>query len=97
MLIIYVILGAEGVMQAMILSFGGFKFSNHHLEYDTEPKDLHRDYSFRRIIYGNSTHVNVSVLVKEDNKAVILTALDRSDKDYYACDGGCLDAPVKLG
>lgn len=89
--------GAEGAMQAMVLSFGGFKFSNHHLEYDTEPKDLHRDYCFRRIIYGNATHVNISVFVQEDNKAVIMAALDRSDKDYYACDGGCLDAPVKLG
>ncbi|GFV17616.1 uncharacterized protein KIAA2013 homolog [Trichonephila clavipes] len=89
--------GAEGVMQAMILSFGGFKFSDHHLEFDTEPKDLHRDYHFRRIIYGNSTHVNVSVIVQEDNKALIYAALDRSDKDYYACDGGCLDPPVKLG
>lgn len=89
--------GAEGVMQAMILSFGGFKFSNHHLEFDTEPKDLHRDYYFRRIIYGNATHVNISVRVQEDNKAVLYCALDRSDKDYYACDGGCLDMPLKLG
>ncbi|KFM74365.1 hypothetical protein X975_10251, partial [Stegodyphus mimosarum] len=89
--------GAEGVMQAMLLSFGGFKFSDHHLEFDTEPKDLHRDYYFRRIIYGNATHVNVSVIVQEDNKAVIYAALDRSDKDYYACDAGCLDSPVKLG
>ncbi|XP_054722355.1 uncharacterized protein KIAA2013 homolog [Uloborus diversus] len=90
--------GAEGVMQAMLLSFGGFKFSQHHLEWDTEPKDLHRDLSFRRMVYGNATHVNVSVAVRqEDNKAVIWTALDRSDKDYYACDGGCLDPPIKLG
>lgn len=23
-------------------------------------------------------------------------ALDRSDRDYYACDAGCLDTPVEL-
>jgi len=90
-------MGAEGVMQAMLLSFGAWKFSNQHLEFNTEPRDLHRDYSYRRINYGNGTHVNVTVSVLQDNKAALYLALDRSDKDYYACDGGCLDAPVQLG
>ncbi|XP_021965414.1 uncharacterized protein KIAA2013 homolog isoform X2 [Folsomia candida] len=89
--------GAPGVMQGMILSFGAFKFRNSHLEFNTEPKDLHRDYHFRRILYGNSTHLNVSVVVGEDNKAVLHVALDRKDKDYFACDAGCLDPPVELG
>lgn len=67
------------------------------------------------------THVNVSVAVTDDNKAVMYVALDRSgmslyvknklqsqttsiknfssneDGQYYACDAGCLDDPVKLG
>lgn len=50
----------------------------------------------RRIWYGNATHVNVSVIVGEDNKANLYVALDRKDKDYFACDAGCLDAPVEL-
>lgn len=50
----------------------------------------------RRIFYGNGTHLNISVNVGEDNKAVLQVALDRSDKDYYACDAGCLDTPVEL-
>lgn len=33
---------------------------------------------FRRIKYGNMTHVNVSVAVTDDNKAVMYVALDRS-------------------
>lgn len=90
-------MGAEGVMQAMLLSFGAWKFSNQHLEFNTAPRDLHRDYSYRRINYGNGTHLNVTVSVLDDNKAALYLALDRSDKDYYACDGGCLDAPVQLG
>lgn len=89
-------MGAEGVMQAMLLSFGAWKFSNQHLEFNTEPKDLHRDFLYRRINYGNGTHVNVTVAVLEDNKAVLYVALDRNDKDYYGCDGGCLDSPVQL-
>lgn len=89
--------GASGVNQAMILSFGSLRFSNQHLEYNIHPSKLHRDFLFRRINYGNMTHVNISIILQEDNKAAIFVALDRSDKTYYACDAGCLDAPVQLG
>lgn len=89
--------GASGVNQAMILSFGSLRFSNQHLEYNIHPSKLHRDFLFRRLNYGNMTHVNISVILQEDNKAAIFVALDRSDKTYYACDAGCLDSPVQLG
>ncbi|CAB3246007.1 unnamed protein product [Arctia plantaginis] len=89
--------GASGVNQAMILSFGSLRFSNQHLEYNIHPSKLHRDFLFRRVNYGNMTHVNISIILQEDNKAAIFVALDRSDKTYYACDGGCLDSPVQLG
>ncbi|CAH2986437.1 unnamed protein product [Chilo suppressalis] len=89
--------GASGVNQAMILSFGSLRFSNQHLEYNIHPSKLHRDFLFRRLNYGNMTHVNISVILQEDNKAAIFVALDRSDRTYYACDAGCLDSPVQLG
>ncbi|XP_038214080.1 uncharacterized protein KIAA2013 homolog [Zerene cesonia] len=89
--------GASGVNQAMILSFGSLRFSNQHLEYNIHPSKLHRDFLFRRVNYGNMTHVNISVILQEDNKAAIFVALDRSDKTYYACDAGCLDSAVQLG
>ncbi|KAL0818521.1 hypothetical protein ABMA28_008966 [Loxostege sticticalis] len=89
--------GASGVNQAMILSFGSLRFSNQHLEYNIHPSKLHRDFLFRYLNYGNRTHVNISVIVQEDNKAAIFVAVDRSDKTYYACDAGCLDSPVQLG
>lgn len=89
--------GADGVLEAIVLSIGALKFTNDHLEFGMEPKDLHRDMmSFRRLSYGNATHLNISVHVGEDNKAQIYAALDRSDKNYFACDAGCLDPPVKL-
>jgi len=88
--------GADGVLQAMILSYGAFRFGNDHLEFGTHPSDLHRDYFFRRINYGNDTHVNISVKVGEDNRAVLYVSLDRNNKPYYACDAGCLDAPSQL-
>jgi len=80
----------------MTLSYGALKFSNHHLEFGTHPRDLHRDYFFRRINYGNDTHVNVSVQVGDDNKAVLYVSLDRNNRPYYACDAGCLDPPEPL-
>lgn len=89
--------GASGVNQAMILSFGSLRFSNQHLEYNIHPSKLHRDFLFRRINYGNMTHVNISIVLQEDNKAAIFVAVDRSDKTYYACDAGCLDSPTQLG
>lgn len=89
--------GASGIIQAMVLSFGGFRFSNQHLEFNIHPKFLHRDYLFRRMNYGNQTHLNVTVFLREDNKAELEVALDRSDQNYFACDGGCLDQPVQLG
>jgi hypothetical protein len=88
--------GASGIIQSMVLSFGGFRFSNQHLEFNIHPKYLHRDFSFRRLNYGNLTHVNITVKVREDNKAQIEVSLDRSDRSYYACDAGCLDLPILL-
>jgi len=52
--------------------------------------------TFRRISYGNLTHVNISVTVGEDNRAILGVALDKSDSVYFGCDAGCLDAPVPL-
>ncbi|BES90143.1 Uncharacterized conserved protein (DUF2152) [Nesidiocoris tenuis] len=91
-----IITGAFGVLQAMILSFGGFRFSSQHLEFKIDPKFLHRDYLFRRIRYNDRTCINVTVTLQDDNKAQLGVALDRSDKPYYACDGGCIDEPVQL-
>ncbi|KAK0087982.1 hypothetical protein PV325_013531 [Microctonus aethiopoides] len=88
--------GPSAVQQAIILSLGGLRFSNQHLEFNIDPQYLHRNYLFRRINYGNITHVNISVIVGEDNRAVLSVALDQSDSDYYGCDAGCLDSPVPL-
>ena len=41
-------------------------------------------------------HLCIAVVVKDDNKAALLVALDRRDKDYYACDAGCVDPPARL-
>ena len=89
--------GAQGVMQAMILSMGALQFTHNHLQFNTPPNELHRNYYIRRIIYGNETLINITVSLSETNKAQIFVALDKSDsqKQFYGCDAGCLDAPVR--
>ena len=84
------------MLQAMLLSIGSLRFGNDHLEMGLQPQDTHRDFNFHRINYGNNTHLNISVLVGDDNKANIYVSLDRNDKPYYACDAGCLDPPTQL-
>lgn len=56
--------GADGVVQAMVLSYAGLKFREEHLELNSHPKDLHRDYHIRRVSYGNATHLNISIVVQ---------------------------------
>ncbi|XP_015433835.1 PREDICTED: uncharacterized protein KIAA2013 homolog [Dufourea novaeangliae] len=86
----------SAVQQAIVLSLGSLRFSNQHLEFNIDPQYLHRDYLFRKISYGNVTHLNISVTVGEDNRAILGVALDKSDSVYFGCDAGCLDAPVSL-
>ncbi|XP_066584652.1 uncharacterized protein KIAA2013 homolog [Prorops nasuta] len=88
--------GPAAVQQALVLSLGGLKFNNQDLEFNIDPQYLHRDYLFRRISYGNMTHLNISVKVGDDNRAILGVALDKSDSVYFGCDAGCLDAPVPL-
>lgn len=91
--------GAEGTMQAIILSFVGMQFHQNHLEMGIHPKELHRDYFIRRVRYSNTTTVNVTMKVGEDYKASIFVTLDKhlsSRGDFYACDAGCLDSPIRI-
>jgi hypothetical protein len=85
------------MLQAILLSIGGIRFRDHHLEMYLDPKDLHRDMFFRSIHFGKSSSVNISITVNQDNRAVIDVSIDNDDGHAYACDAGCLDQPTKLG
>ena len=90
--------GAEGVITSMVLSFGGLHFTPHHLEFAIHPSELHRDLMhFRGLPYGSHSHVNISVQMGDDNKAQLYVSVDRVDVSLYACDAGCLDAPILIG
>lgn len=68
--------GAQGVLQAAILSLTGLRFSSSHLEFNSQPSDLQRPFLVRRLFYGNDTAVNLSVSITEENKAMIQVSLD---------------------
>lgn len=92
-------LGVTGFLQAIVLSIGGLKFTHHHLDLNLNPRQLHRDYEFRNINYANMSLISVEVVVGSDNHAklyVTLNELIDSKKKFYACDAGCIDAPVEL-
>lgn len=92
-------LGASGILQAIVLSLGGFKFTHHHLDLNLNPRQLHRDYQFRNINYANTSLISVDVEVGYDNHAVLYVTLNElmnPEKRFYACDAGCLDTPVEL-
>lgn len=89
-------LGVNGVLQSMLLSIGGIRFRNHHLEMNLDPKELHRDMFFRSIHFGKEYYLNISISVGQDNRAVIDVTIDNEQSRAYACDAGCLDAPVQL-
>jgi hypothetical protein len=89
--------GAEGTLEAMILSFVSMQFHQNHLEMGIHPKELHRDYFIRRIRYSNNTFINVTMTVGQDYHASIYVILDQKPAvKLLACDAGCLDPPVEL-
>lgn len=88
-----------GLLQAIVLSIGGLKFTHHHLDLNLNPRQLHRDYEFRNINYANMSLISVEVVVGSDNHAnlyVTLNELIDSKKKFYACDAGCIDSPIEL-
>ncbi|CAF1211326.1 unnamed protein product [Adineta steineri] len=88
--------GVNGMLQSMLISIGGIRFRNHHLEMNLDPKELHRDMFFRSIHFGKHYHVNISITVAHDNRAVIDVSIDNENAQAYACDAGCLDSYTKL-
>lgn len=47
--------GAEGFLQAIVLSFGGLQFTESGLLFNTDPEILHNEITFHHIIYKNNT------------------------------------------
>ncbi|KAM4704236.1 uncharacterized protein KIAA2013 homolog [Rhinophrynus dorsalis] len=89
--------GAHGLMQGMMLSFGGLQFTENHLQFQSDPHVHHNSYSLRGIHY-NKDLINLAVLLDKDEKPFLHVSVKFQDKlvKLYACEAGCLNEPVEL-
>ncbi|XP_034263636.1 uncharacterized protein KIAA2013 homolog [Pantherophis guttatus] len=89
--------GAHGLMQGMVLSFGGLQFTENHLQFQSDPEVLQNSYALRGIHY-NKDLINLAVLLDADGKPFLHVSVKFQDKPVklYACEGGCSNDPVEL-
>ncbi|KAG5838696.1 hypothetical protein ANANG_G00226330 [Anguilla anguilla] len=89
--------GAHGVMQGMVLSFGGLQFTENHLQFQADPDVLHNSYSLRGIHY-NKDLMNLAVLLDAEGKPFLHVSVKPQEKPVklYACEAGCMNEPVEL-
>ncbi|XP_067096754.1 uncharacterized protein KIAA2013 homolog [Osmerus mordax] len=89
--------GAHGLMQGMVLSFGGLQFTENHLQFQADPDVLHNSYSLRGIHY-NQDLINLAVLLDAEGKPFLHVSVKPQEKpvQLYACEAGCMNEPVEL-
>lgn len=89
--------GAHGLMQGMVLSFGGLQFTENHLQFQSDPEVLQNSYALRGIHY-NKDLINLAVLLDAEGKPFLHVSVKFQDKPVklYACEGGCSNDPVEL-
>ncbi|CAN2388073.1 protein KIAA2013 homolog, partial [Pristimantis euphronides] len=92
-----VLAGAHGLMQGMMLSFGGLQFTENHLQFQSDPHVLHNSYALRGIHY-NKDLINLAVLLDQEEKPFLHVSVKFQDKlvKLYACEAGCLNEPIEL-
>lgn len=92
-----VLAGAHGLVQGMLLSFGGLQFTENHLQFQSDPHVLHNSYSLRGIHY-NKDLINLAVLLDQEEKPYLHVSVKFQDKlvKLYACEAGCLNEPIEL-
>ncbi|XP_041275420.1 LOW QUALITY PROTEIN: uncharacterized protein KIAA2013 homolog [Onychostruthus taczanowskii] len=89
--------GVHGLMQGMVLSFGGLQFTENHLQFQADPDVLHNSYSLRGIHY-NKDLISLAVLLDAEGKPFLHVSVKFQDKPVrlYACEAGCMNEPVEL-
>lgn len=89
--------GAPGILQGMVLSFGGLQFTENHLQFQADPDVLHNSYALHGIRYKDD-HIDLAVLADAEGKPYLHVAVEPRGQPgkIYACEAGCLDEPVEL-
>jgi len=92
--------GAEGLLQAVVLSFAGLQFTSEHLALGTDAEVLHNEIGLSNIRYRNST---VDIFLKkqgdEDLPEIYVTRreLKKYAESLFACEAGCIMKLEQLG
>eukprot|EP00062_Callorhinchus_milii_P012785 gi/632960175/ref/XP_007896045.1/ PREDICTED: uncharacterized protein KIAA2013 homolog isoform X2 [Callorhinchus milii] len=89
--------GAHGMVQGMVMSFGGLQFTENHLQFQADPSVLHNSYSLRGIHY-NKDLISLAVLLDEEEKPFLHVSVKPQDDPVklYGCEAGCMNDPVEL-
>ncbi|XP_042551621.1 uncharacterized protein KIAA2013 homolog [Dipodomys merriami] len=89
--------GAPGILQGMVLSFGGLQFTENHLQFQADPDVLHNSYALHGIRYKND-HIDLAVLLDAEGKPYLHVSVEPRGQPskIYACQAGCLHDPVEL-
>ncbi|XP_059808032.1 uncharacterized protein KIAA2013 homolog [Hypanus sabinus] len=89
--------GAHGMMQGMVMSFGGLQFTENHLQFQADPSVLHNSYLLRGIHY-NKDLINLAVLLDGDDKPFLHVSVKPQEQQVklYGCEAGCMNDPVEL-
>nr|XP_003471467.1 LOW QUALITY PROTEIN: uncharacterized protein KIAA2013 homolog [Cavia porcellus] len=89
--------GAPGILQGMVLSFGGLQFTENHLQFQADPDVLHNSYALHGIRYKND-HIDLAVLADAEGKPYLHVSVEARGQPgkIYACEAGCLQEPVEL-
>ena len=71
---------AGNVLQAFVLSLIGLRFTPRHIEFHSHPNDLQRSFLIRRLMYDDKTLLNISIVINDENKALIRVSIENHSK-----------------
>jgi len=85
--------GAEGLLQAVVLSFAGLQFTSEHMALGTDAEVLHNEIGLSNIRYRNNT---VDIYLRKETDTALpemyvkRRQLKKFSEPLYACEAGCI-------
>ncbi|XP_033116997.1 uncharacterized protein KIAA2013 homolog isoform X2 [Anneissia japonica] len=87
--------GADGVMQAMLLSFLGGQFTKEDLSFHADPHHIKGSLTLKNLKYGSSD-VDIKINKATETIQVQANSFQKGNPNYqlFACETGCKNDPV---
>ncbi|XP_071945374.1 uncharacterized protein KIAA2013 homolog [Antedon mediterranea] len=88
--------GADGVMQAMLLSFLGAQFTKEDLSFHADPHQIRGSLLIRNLKYGSN---DIDIKINRDTETIEIKANGFIKDNYklFACETGCKNDPIVVG